>query len=55
MNNMMSLWYVVGVMAILLVACIVQEIINSNKNAELKNRLMEQGLIKDGGKHGSNR
>lgn len=50
MNSTTSLWVIVF---ILLIACIAQEIANSRKHQDLVNELTKQGLIKDGGKHGS--
>lgn len=45
-----SLWTIVF---ILLIACIVQEIVNSNKHEKLVNQLKQQGLIEEGNRHGS--
>lgn len=50
MTQTISLWVVVF---ILLIACIVQEIVNSNKHAKLVNQLKRQGLIEEGNRHGS--
>ncbi len=49
MTETTSLWVIVF---ILLIACIAQEISNSRKHENVKKQLIEQGLIKDGGKHG---
>lgn len=50
MGNTIYLWVIVS---ILLLACIAQEISNSRKHQKLVEKLIDQGLIKDGEKHGS--
>lgn len=49
MDTTTSVWVIVF---ILLIACIAQEISNGRKHENMKRQLIEQGLIKDGGKHG---
>lgn len=52
MSQTIGLWVVVF---ILLIACIVQEIVNSNNSLPFKlvNQLKRQGIIEEGNRHGS--